>query len=78
MITQVKNFILVKINETNNLLRQIEEVTSLNGLNCKTDAAYITLVGMKSAYETMLQQIERYDDNRKLKLGSVYKRTTDS
>ena len=62
---ELKNYILKRISELNNLARQIENVTSLNGLNAKSDNAYITIVSMRSAFQEILGHLEKVDDSKK-------------
>ena len=62
---ELKNYILSRISELNNLARQIEDVTSLNGLNAKSDNAYITIVSMRSAFQEILSHLEKVNDSKK-------------
>ena len=64
MNSEFKNFILIKLKEINFMIRQIEDITSLNGLNSKGDTAYIALVGMRSAYQEMLEHLESNNANK--------------
>ena len=61
---EIKNYLLKKITELNFLARQIEDITSLNGLNAKSDSAYITIVAMRSAFQQTLQHLEKLNGNK--------------
>lgn len=64
---ELKNYLIKKITELNNLARQIEDITSLNGLNAKADSAYITIVAMRTAFQQTLDHLEKINGSKQYK-----------
>ena len=67
---ELKNYLIKKITELNFLARQIEDITSPNGLNAKSDTAYITIVAMRTAFQHTLDHLEKINGNKQFKYRS--------
>ena len=57
-VDELKAFVLSKILDINNKIREIEDIVSSNGLDAKKDCVYIILVSKREAYEEILNQIK--------------------